>query len=389
MAAHDSLGRPIRLALIGGGPGSFIGATHRRAARLDGCYEIVAGVLSSKPAKAEAAGVDIGLAPDRAYPDVPTMLEAEQRRDEGAEAVAIMTPNDSHMRYAVAAMEAGYHVICDKPLATSVAEAEAVVAATRVSQRVCCLTHNYSGYALVRQARAMVEAGELGDIRLVQVEYVQGGNADEREPDDPSGHRGWKFDPAKTGPSLVLGDIGTHAHHLLRFIARTEVAAVAAEVGAVVPGRVVHDFAGALLRLDGGARGVLWVTQAAAGVENSLRIRVSGTRGSLEWSQETPQRLHVYPLGQPAEVRTANGPGSHRASTRVCRVAAGHPEAFLAAFATIYTDAAELIAAAITNTEPDPLVRWVPSAEDGLIGLRFIEACLASAERGGAWTAVG
>ena len=384
----EKLGRPIRLALIGGGPGAFIGRMHRTAARLDGKYDIVAGVLSSKPEKSKTAGIEIGLDPDRAYPDVQTMLAAEKAREDGADAVAIMTPNISHHPYAMAAMDAGFHVICDKPMTNTIADAEELVSKAEETGLVFCLMHNYSGYPLVRQARAMVEAGELGEIRLVQVEYVQGGKADESKKDDPKAHRGWKYDPAISGPSLVLGDIGTHAHQLLRFITGKEVAEISAEVGTIVPGRIVHDFTGALLHLEGGARGVFWVTQAAAGMENSLKIRVSGTGGSLEWWQEVPQRLNFYPLGRPAEVRTPNGPGTLPPSSRVCRVVAGHPEGFPEGFANIYADAAEAIAAALTGTKPDPLATWYPTARDGLEGMRFTMACLESSGNGGKWTSL-
>lgn len=382
----EKLGRRIRLALIGGGPGSFIGRMHRTAAKLDGRYDIVAGVLSSNPEKSRKAGIEIGLPGDRAYSDVPSMLAAEAARDDGADAVAIMTPNDSHHPYAIAAMDAGFDVICDKPLTNSIADAEDIVAKAKETDRVFCLTHNYSGYPLVRQARAMVEGGEIGELRLVQVEYVQGGKADESKKDDPTAHRGWKYDPAKSGPSLVLGDIGTHAHHLLRFITGKEIAELSAEVGSIVPGRVVHDYTGALLRLEGGARVVFWVTQAAAGIENSLKIRVSGNKGSIEWWQEVPQRLTYSPLGEPTQIRTPNGPGTYPVSARVCRVAAGHPEGFPEAFANIYSDAAEAIAARISGSEPDPLAMWFPTAEDGLAGMQFTFACLKSAENGGAWT---
>jgi predicted dehydrogenase len=384
----EKIHRPVRLAVIGGGPGSFIGRMHRTAARLDGMYEIVAGVLSSNPEKSRQAGREIGLVKDRAYSDVPAMLSAEALRADGADAVAIMTPNDSHLPYSLSALDAGFHVICDKPITNSAADAALIVDKVKQTGRVFCLTHNYSGYPLVRQARAMVEAGEIGELRLVQVEYVQGGKADESKKDDPNAHRGWKYNRDISGPSLVLGDIGTHAHQLLRFVTGRDIAELSAEVGSIVPGRTVHDFAGALLRMEGGARGMLWVTQAAAGIENSLKIRVSGNRGSLEWYQEIPQRLTYSPLGQPAQIRTPNGPGTYPASARVCRVVAGHPEGFPECFANIYSDAAEAIAAAIAGTEPDPLAMWFPNAADGLAGMRFLEACLKSSEAGGAWTAV-
>lgn len=384
----DLLGRRIRLALIGGGPGSFIGRMHRTAARLDGRYDIVAGVLSSNAEKSRKAGMDLGLAPERAYSDVATMLAAENLREDGADVVAIMTPNDSHHPYAIAAMDAGYDVICDKPMTNNIADAEEIVAKVKQTGQVFCLTHNYSGYPLVRQAKSMVEAGDIGDLRLVQVEYVQGGKADESKKDDPEAHRGWKYNPEISGPSLVLGDIGTHAHQLMRFITGREISEISAEVGSIVPGRVVHDFTGALLRIEGGARGVLWVTQAAAGIENCLKIRVSGTKGTIEWWQEVPQRLNYYPMGEPAQVRTPNGPGTYPASARVCRVVAGHPEGFPEGFANIYSDAAEAIAARITGTQADPLAMQFPKAEDGLEGMRFTLACLKSSENGGSWTSL-
>ncbi|RKX77418.1 MAG: gfo/Idh/MocA family oxidoreductase [Spirochaetes bacterium] len=384
----EKLGRPIRLALIGGGPGSFIGRMHRSAARLDGRYDMVAAVLSSNPEKSRSAGLEIGIPADRAYSDVNDMLSAEAARKDGADAVAIMAPNLYHHPYTVAAMKAGFDVICDKPITNSIEDAEEIVKVAEETGLVFCLTHNYSGYPLVRQARAMVEAGEIGDLRLVQVEYVQGGKADESKKDDPTAHRGWKYDPEKSGPSLVLGDIGTHAHQLLRFITGKEISELSAEVGSIVPGRIVHDFAGAMLHLEGGARGMFWVTQAAAGIENSLKIRISGNKGSLEWWQEIPQRLNYYPLGQPAQVRTPNGPGTYPASARVCRVVAGHPEGFPEAFANIYSDAAEAIAARISGTKPDSLALWFPTAEDGLAGMQFTFACLKSSENGGEWTSL-
>ncbi len=384
----EKLGRPVRLALIGGGPGSFIGRMHRSAARLDGRYDIVAAVLSSNPERARKAGIEIGLPEDRAYSDVTAMLTAEAARDDGADAVAIMTPNNYHHPHAVAAMKAGFDVICDKPITNTIEDAEEIVATAKETGQVFCLTHNYSGYPLVRQAKAMVEADEIGELRLVQVEYVQGGKADESKKDDPTAHRGWKYDPSKSGPSLVLGDIGTHAHQLLRFITGKEISELSAEVGTIVPGRIVHDFTGAMLRLEGGARGMFWVTQAAAGIENSLKIRVSGNKGSLEWWQEIPQRLNYYPLGQPAQLRTPNGPGTYPESARVCRVVAGHPEGFPEAFANIYSDAAEAIASRITGTEPDPLAMWFPTAEDGLAGMQFTFACLKSSGNGAAWTSL-
>jgi predicted dehydrogenase len=327
----------------------------------------------------------LGLSEDRAYPDAIELLQAEAARTDGADVISIMTPNDSHHEYAVAALDLGFDVICDKPITNTLDEALDLVERVEQTGLVFCLTHNYTGYSLVRQAKAMVAEGQLGEIRLVQVEYVQGGKASENDP-DPAERLPWRYDPVRGGPSLVMGDIGTHAHNLARFITGLEVSEVAAEVGAIVPGRLVHDYAGALLRFDNGARGSFWVTQAAAGVENALRIRVSGTRGSVEWHQEQPLRLLCTPLAGPAEWRTPNGPGTLPLAARSTRIVAGHPEAFLEAFANIYSDAAEAIAARRSGTTPDPLALYFPDAIDGAIGLRFVEAVIASSRDGGAWT---
>ncbi|HEX6145858.1 MAG TPA: Gfo/Idh/MocA family oxidoreductase [Acidimicrobiia bacterium] len=381
----EVLGRRLRLAVIGGGPGSFIGAMHRAAARLDDRYELVAGALSSEPERSRAAGIEIGLETDRSYGDGLELLDAEASRPDGAEVISIMTPNDSHHLYAGKALDLGFDVICDKPLTNTLEEALDLVGKVRETGLVFCLTHNYTGYPMVRQAKAMVEDGQLGVIRLVQVEYVQGGKADENDP-EPGDGLPWRYDPVRGGPSLVMGDIGTHAHNLARFITGLEVEEVAAEVGAIVPGRLVDDYAAAMLRFDNGARGTFWVTQAAAGVENCLRIRVSGTKGSAEWNQESPTRLVFTPLDGPAESRTPNGPGTLPLAARSTRIVAGHPEAFLEAFANLYSDAAEAIAARRSGTDPDPLALHFPDVVDGAVGIGFVQAVIASSEAGGAWT---
>jgi len=381
------LGRRLRLAVIGGGPGSFIGEMHRRAARLDDRYELVAGAVSSNPDRARKAGIELGLAADRAYGDPVEMIEAEAAREDGADVAAIMTPNDSHYAYSVAALDHGFDVICDKPMTNTLENAEALHQKVIDSGLVFCLTHNYTGYPMVRQARAMVEDEQVGTIRLVQVEYVQGGKADENDP-DPSEGLPWRYDPVKGGPSLVMGDIGTHAHNLVRFISGLDVSEVAAEVGAIVPGRLVDDYAGALLRFENGARGIFWVTQAAAGVENCLRIRVSGTRGSLEWMQEIPQVLTFKPIDAPAQTRTPNGPGTLPLAARASRIVAGHPEGFPSGFANIYSDAAEAIAARRAGVEVDPLAMTFPNSLDGLLGVRFVHRVIESSKAGGRWVKV-
>lgn len=380
----DLLGRRLRLAVIGGGPGSFIGKIHRLAARMDDCYEIVAGAVSSDPELCQSAGLEIGLEKERIYRNGLELIEKETSRDDRVDVVAIMTPNDSHFPLAMAALDHGMDVICDKPMTNTVEEAETLHARVQETKLVFCLTHNYTGYPLVRQAKAMVEDGQLGRIRLVQVEYVQGGNAEGKEL-KADGKLSWRYDPIKGGPSLVMGDIGSHAHHLVRFITGLEVAQVAAEVGAIVPGRKVHDYAGALLRFNNDARGVFWVTQAASGVENSLRIRVSGTQGSLEWLQEIPQILTFKPLHGPAQTRTPNGPGTLPFAARSSRIVAGHPECFPAGFANIYRDAAEAIAARLSGKKAHPLSLLFPNSLDGLLGVKFIQAVIRSSQMNGSW----
>jgi predicted dehydrogenase len=384
----DMLGRRLRLAVIGGGPGSFIGAMHRAAARIDNRYEIVAGVLSSDPERSRAAAIAIGIEPSRAYDTPESLFEAESSRADGADVVAIMTPNDSHHRYALGALRHGFDVICDKPITNTLGEATEVLDATVETGLVFCLTHNYTGYPMVRQARSMVADGLLGTIQLVQVEYVQGGKAAERDPDRAETDSvPWRYDPVRGGPSLVMGDIGTHAHNLVRFVTGLEVAEVSADVGHIVANRLVDDYAGALLRFDNGARGSFWVTQAAAGVENCLRLRVSGTKGTIEWMQESPTQLSFKPLGAPAEIRTPNGPGTLPLARRSSRIVAGHPEGFHEGFANIYSDAAEAIAARRAGVDPDPLALSFPTASDGVAGLAFVEAVITSSGSDGAWTA--
>lgn len=383
----DMLGRRLRLAVIGGGPGSFIGAMHRTAARLDDRYELVAGVLSSDAERSRSSATAIGIPADRGYGNADELFVGEQARPDGVDVVAIMTPNDSHHRYAVSALRHGFDVICDKPVTNTLADARDVVSTVEETGLVFCLTHNYTGYPMVRQARAMVADGQLGEIQLVQVEYVQGGKAADRDPDH-DGALPWRYDPVLGGPSLVLGDIGTHAHNLVRFVTAREVDEVAADIGHIVANRLVDDYAGALLRFDNGARGSFWVTQAATGVENCLRLRVSGTCGTVEWMQEMPTQLIFRPAGSPVEIRTPNGPGTLPLAARASRIVAGHPEGFHEGFANVYSDAAEAIAARRAGCDPDPLALHFPDALDGLRGVEFVDAAVRSSVDNGAWTSV-
>ncbi|OQY33017.1 MAG: oxidoreductase [Spirochaetaceae bacterium 4572_59] len=386
--ALNLMGRRIRLAVIGGGPASFIGGMHRKAARLSDCYDIVAGTLSSDPKRSLEAGKKLGLSEDRIYGHALELITRESQRSDGADVVAIMTPNDSHYEYAMAALDAGLDVICDKPMTNTLEEAISLHSKVLETGLVFCLTHNYTGYPMVRQARGMVEEGDLGEIRLIQVEYVQGGKARGDDPDPGDPKTPWRYKPEKGGPSLVMGDIGTHAHNLLRYISCLEITEVAAEAGHIVPGRVVDDYTGALLRLSNGARGSFWVTQAAAGMENSLKIRLSGTRGTLEWEQETPHRLIYKPLGGPWEIRTPGGSGSTTLGSHSTQIAAGHPEGFPSGFANIYRDAAEAIAARRSGKTARKESCTYPKSKDGLAGVFFVKAVLDSSEKDSHWTRV-
>jgi predicted dehydrogenase len=379
------LGRRLRLGVVGGGPGSFIGAVHRTAARLDDHYEVVAGVLGRNPERSRAAARAVGIAEERAYADCSELLTREAARPDGIDVLAIMTPNDAHHPAARDALARGLDVICDKPLTTRLEDALDLVRRVRASGLVFCLTHNYSGYPMVRHARAMVRSGALGTIRQLHVEYIQGHLAAETEADrDPAAN--WRFAAEHCGPSLVLGDIGTHAHHLACFITGLELTAVAAELGSAVPARQVHDYAHLLLRFDGGARGSMWVTNSAAGAEHGLHIRVFGDNGGLEWHQEEPNSLLYRPLGGFAQVLTRGRPGLSPEAERATRIVLGHPEGFHEAFANLYADAAEAIVARRTGGEPDPLALDFPTVEDGARGVKFVEAAVESHRNGGRWT---
>jgi predicted dehydrogenase len=379
------LGRRLRLGVVGGGPGSFIGTVHRAAARLDDHYEIVAAVMSRNPERSRAVAQAIGIPEGRAYADHGELLAREAERSDGIDVLAIMTPNAMHYPIARDALASGLDVICDKPLATNLEDAIDLVRRVKESGLVLCLTHNYTGYPMVRHARAMVQGGELGPIRQLHVEYIQGNLAGPTEADrDPTVN--WRFAADQCGPSLVLGDIGTHAHHLASFITGLELSEVAAELGSAVPGRQVHDYAHLLLRFTGGARGSMWVTNSAAGAEHGLHIRVFGDKGGLEWHQEEPNSLLHRPLHGFAQVLTRGRPGLSAPAERATRIVLGHPEGFHEAFANLYADAAEAIVARRTGARPDPLALDFPTVEDGARGMKFVEAAVASQRNGGCWT---
>ncbi len=379
----EGAGRRLRLGMVGGGQGAFIGAVHRIAARLDDRYTLVAGAFSADPARASASAAELGVAAERAYDTYAEMARAEAARGDGIDVVTIVTPNHLHHGPAKAFLEAGIHVICDKPLTTTLDDALDLVATVRRTGRVFVLTHNYTGYPMVRQARAMVAAGELGPVRLVQVEYPQDWLTEKLEATGQK-QAAWRTDPAQAGPGGALGDIGTHAHNLAGFVTGMHPTELFADLSSFVDGRVLDDNANILLRYANGARGMLWASQVAPGNENTLKLRVYGDKAGLTWRQEHPNQLVVTPLGQEPRVVSRGGAGAGAAAAHATRVPPGHPEGYLEGFANLYRDAAEVIAARLEGRDPDPLATF-PTVEDGARGIKFVAAAVESSAKGGVW----
>ena len=376
----------IKLGMVGGGRDAFIGGVHRMAARLDDQFELVAGALSSTPEKSLASAADIGIAADRAYGDYKAMAIREARLKDGIEAVSIVTPNHMHANVAKEFLRRGIHVICDKPLTGTLSEAKALVKAAEKSGALFVLTHNYTGYPMVRQAQQMVANGDLGDIRLVQAEYPQDWLSTKLE-DTGLKQAEWRTDPARSGAGGAIGDIGTHAYNLACFVSGLTLDSLAADLDTFVDGRLLDDNAHVMMRFNGRAKGMLWASQVAPGNENALRLRVYGTKGGLEWSQEDPNYLWYTPLGEPKRLITRGGAGSNDAAARVSRIPPGHPEGYLEGFATIYTEAATAIRAA-RDGQAAPAEVVYPTVQDGLAGVAFVDACVRSSKRNGAWVNV-
>lgn len=375
----------IRLGMVGGGKEAFIGAVHRIAARLDGEFDLVAGALSSTPERARESAAALGLA--RSYADFEEMAEAEAARPDGIRAVSIVTPNHVHASAARAFLARGIHVICDKPLAATTAQASELEAAAADSPALFILTHNYTGYPMIRQAREMVAAGDLGVLRVVQVEYPQDWLTEAAEATGANKQAEWRTDPERSGAGGSVGDIGTHAHNLACFVTGLRVERLSADLQSFVPGRRVDDNAHVLLRFAGGARGMLWCSQVAPGNENGLRLRVYGESGGLEWAQEDPNCLWHTPFGAPKRLLTRRGAGASAAANAVSRTPAGHPEGYLEGFANIYAGAAEAIRAAEAGLRA-PVLDLLPGIAEGLAGMRFIDACVRSSRQDAAWVAL-
>ena len=382
-----TVARRLRLGMVGGGRGAFIGAVHRIAARMDDRWELVAGALSADPDRAVASAADLHIAPDRAYASYEQMANAEAKRPDRIDAVAIVTPNHMHFGPAKAFLQAGINVICDKPLTSTLDDALELERIVAGSGCFFGLTHNYTAHPLIRQAREMVAAGELGDIRVVQVEYPQDWLATKLE-DSGQKQAAWRTDPARSGAAGSVGDIGTHAFNLAEFVTGLQVESLSADLSSLVAGRVLDDNAGMLLRFAGGARGMLWASQVAVGNENNVRLRVYGSKASLDWHQEQPNWMTFTALGQPPQTIRRAGSGAGPAAAHASRVPAGHPEGYLEAFAQLYRDFAEQITARLEGRAADPLSTVTPGIAAGVRGMRFITAAVASSANDARWTRV-
>ena len=377
----------LQMGMVGGGEGAFIGAVHRMAAELDGRIALACGAFSSDPAKSRADGVALyGIDPARSYGTYAEMMAGEAARpaDDRMDFVVIATPNHTHFPIAKAALEAGFHVMSDKPATFDLAEARALAELVADKDLVFGLTHNYTGYPMVKEARHLVRSGAFGSVRRVVVEYIQGWLA-EREEAAGNKQAEWRTDPARSGAAGCMGDIGTHGENLVEYVTGLTITSLCADLTTFVPGRRLEDDGNVLLRFDGGAKGVLFASQIAVGEENGLKLRVYGETGGLEWSQMEPNALIVRWPDRPYEVRRTGGPGVGEAAAGATRLPAGHPEGFLEAFALLYRNFADTLAAKRAGKKPTEENLDFPSIADGVRGMAFIETVVASAEAGATW----
>jgi predicted dehydrogenase len=377
--------RRLRLGMVGGGPGGFIGAVHRIAARLDDHYELVAAALTSDAARSRAAAAELHI--PRSYANFAEMAATEAQRHDRVDVVAIVTPNYLHFAPAKAFLQAGIHVICDKPMTTTLADALELEKIVQRTGLLFALTHNYTGYPMVRQAREMIRNSELGALRVLQIEYAQDWLSTALE---ATGQKQalWRTDPLRSGPAGALGDIATHAFNIASFVSGLACQEVAADLSTFVPGRPLDDNVNLLLRYERNVRGMLWASQVAPGNDNHLAVRVFGDKASLTWCQERPNELIFAPLGEPPRTIARNGAGSLPVAAHASHTPAGHPEGYLEGFAQLYNDVAEQIHARLGKRQPDPAALLVPGVHDGVAGMRFINAALASSKNNSVWTAL-
>lgn len=387
-----ALGRRLRMGMVGGGPGAFIGEVHRKAVRMDGQIELVAGAFDIDPDKSIQMGKQLYLDPKRVYRTYKEMIAGELKlpKEERIDFVSITTPNNWHFPIARDFLKAGFHVMCEKPMTIDVKEAKQLQKLVKKTGLVFGLMHNYTGYPMVKLARDMVKAGELGTIRKIVVQYPQGWLATALE---KTGHMqaAWRTDPKQSGASGCGGDIGTHAENLAEYVTGLKMTHICADLTTFVPGRKLDDDCNCLVRFDNGARGILHASQISVGEENNLAIWVYGEKGGLEWHQEHPNYLYVKRLDAPLEVWRRGNPyvaAKSPAAGRATRLPFGHPEAFIEAMANIYANFAQTVAAAIEGTEPDPLAKDFPTVDDGVRGMCFLEALVASAKSNQKWTKI-
>ncbi|MFH0989986.1 MAG: Gfo/Idh/MocA family oxidoreductase [bacterium] len=384
------LQRTLKMGMIGGGPDAFIGEVHRKAARMDGGVDIVAGVFSRNAEKSHQTGQQLLLDPKRIYTSYEELIAKERQLPEGerVDFVALVTPNNSHFPIAKALLESGFHVMCEKPMTFNVDEARELQSIVQQSVKVFGLMHNYTGYPMVKLARDIVRNGELGEIRKIVVQYPQGWLS---TPLEQTGNvqAVWRTDPAQSGGGGALGDIGTHGENLSEYITGLKITHVCADLTSFVPGRKLDDDCNCLLRFENGAKGLLHVSQIAIGEENNLAIWIYGTKKSLEWHQEHPNHLTLKALDGPMEVYRRGNPyigAKSAAAARATRLPFGHPEAFIEAFANIYCNFTDTVRAALTGQTPDPLIQDFPNVNDGLRGMLFIQSVLTSATSSQKWT---
>jgi len=374
---------PLRYGMVGGGVTSQIGDSHRAALRRDSYFQLVAGAFDIDKERGQQYGKSLGLESDRTYTDYLQMAKAEASREDKIQVVGVMTPNSTHYPIAKTFIEAGVNVILEKPITTNTDDALDLMRLAKEKDVLCASMYGYSGYPMVRQARAMVEAGELGEIRVVQTEFAHGNCATAVE--QHSEGAAWRNDPKTSGETFVLGDVGAHALHLATFITRQQVREVAADRQSFVKGRILEDNAHVLLRFEKGAAGYLWASGVALGHRHGLAIRVFGSKAGIEWHQERPNQLFLSPLGQTQRILELDSPELHPPAKRLLRVGAGHPEGYFEAFSNIYSDFAEVLLAKLSGETPDQLSLDFPTLEDGAHGVKFIEACVESADNNGCW----
>ena len=373
----------LKWGLIGGGEGSQIGPAHRLGARLDGLYDFVAGALDHRAEAGRAYGQTLGLAPDRAYGDWREMLEGERTRADRVDLVTVATPNASHFEITRAFLQAGFHVLCEKPLTMTVAEGEEIVGLSRETGRICAVNYGYTGYSLVRHMRAMVARGDLGAVRMVVAEFAHGHHADAADVDNPRVR--WRYDPAQAGVSAQFADCGIHALHMASFVIGQQASRLAADTVSCLSSRVLEDDAQVNLRFDGGAVGRLWTSSIAIGRQHGLTLQVFGEKGGLRWAQEQPNQLYWMPLGQRLQVIERGEAGLSPEADRSSRVTIGHAEGMPLAFANIYKDLAEAITARKERRAADPAADLYPRAEDGLRSMAAVFAVAESGKQGGTW----